>query len=402
MPASLTTFDAALKDDYGVGLKKSINDKATVILAEATRNEEDIQGRQAVWSVHSDRSGSTGARAEAAVLPTPGNQGFIGPRDDLAYLYHTIKVTGQAARLTRGNEGSFARALETEIDRAERDLKNDVARQMFGKVVTIGGTRYTGAIGEVTAVTSGTQLTLGNMTAGEFRAFFKNMRIDVIDDGTGATNVSNQTITAVDKVNKRITMADTTGATAGDYVARQGSFGQEINGLRYLLSSTTYAGIDPSTNPSWQPVTVGDGTDYLSEDFLEQMHEAIETDGSGDSGELFITSYAQRRYLANQLQAQKRYDGRQVTLKAGWVGLDVARGTLAVDKYAPDDDVYLLTRSQLQWFVGQDWDWDDLDGKILYKALDDSDAVQARYLAYVNMEAPVRNAHAIGSLAVPS
>lgn len=413
MPQSLATFDAALKDDYGPGLKKSINEKATVVIPQLTKNTEDIQGRQAVWSVHSGRSGSTGGRREGASLPRAMGEKFTGPREDLAYLYHTIKVTGQAAELTKGNDAAFAQALETEMKGAKANMTNDVARQIAnGRKIDISGVLYSGVLGTITGV-AGNVLTFANLTDGEFRTFFIGMILDAMDpttagtvtmDGSVGGDFPKGEILGINRVNKEVTVRDATGAGTGDHAVRQGSWDAELNGLQYLLDpDLPFAGIDPAVTPSWAPVEVNAGSpEGIGEDFLMRMHEAIEVEGDGNSGELFLTSYRQERELANQLRLLRRYDGRETTLKAGWKALDVADGVLAKDKYIADDRIYLLTLSEIEWFVGRDFDFDDLDGKVLYKALDDSDAVQARYKAYVQLVTTNRNSHAVGELTVPA
>jgi hypothetical protein len=100
MPQSLTNFDAALKDDYGPGLRNAINN-SNPVLTEATRNDEDIVGRRAVWSVHTARSTSTSARGELGSLHSADRQRFAQMSDALKFLYHTIKVSGQAKHLTQ-------------------------------------------------------------------------------------------------------------------------------------------------------------------------------------------------------------------------------------------------------------------------------------------------------------
>ena len=85
------------------------------------------------------RSTSTGGRAELAALPSADRQRYSQAKENLAFLYHTIKVSGPAKQLTRNDTGSFVRALESEISGAEKDLKNDCARQAFGDAVTVNG-----------------------------------------------------------------------------------------------------------------------------------------------------------------------------------------------------------------------------------------------------------------------
>lgn len=400
MPQSLADFDAALKDDYGPGLRNAINN-SNVVFTEAFKNTEDIVGRQAVWSVHTGRSTSTGSRAELAALPVADRQRFTQVRDDLAYDYHTIKVSGQAKHLTQNDSGSFARALETEIDGAEKDLKANNSRAVYNDFTTIGSTSYTGAMGKITAV-SGAVITLGGSTRPEMRYFWANQKIDVINGADGTVR-GTATVSSVDKSAKTVTLAAAvTGMAANDYVARQGSFGAEINGLRGLVSATKkYAGVDPAVVQEWASIEVGSSTTAISETVLDELAEDVETDGNGDMPDLYISDHLQRRKLASMLTAQKRYEGREVTLKAGWKGLQLTYGQLVADRFNPTTKVWALTRKQLVRFIGLDYTWDEDDGKVLYKALDDSDAIQARFKGYHNLEAPTRNSHGVLTLAEP-
>lgn len=394
-PQSLAFFDAALKDDYGPGLKEALNN-SNPVWTEVSRNDEDIQGRQAVWSLHSGRSTSTGAAGELAPLPVADRQRFTQLRDDLAYLYHTIKVSGPSIHLTQGDSGAFTRALEAEIDGAEKDLKNDCARQAFGDGVDIGGTVYAGSLGEITVV-AGNVLTMGNLTRPEMLPFFVNEKVDVIDAATGASR-GTTTITAIDKAAGTVTVAAAPGGTvATDLLARAGAFGEEMNGLRFLISDTSvYAGVDPATVPSWAALVVGStgAGNEIDEVLLDEAVESVETEGNGDTPSLYIFNHLQRRKQASLLQTQKRWDGKEVTLKAGWRGLNIAQGTLVADRFCPLNDGFGITPKHLQRFVGLDFTWDTDDkGGVLYKALDGSDAVEARYKSYQNLEATTRNAH---------
>lgn len=409
MPQNLSNYDAALKDNYGPGLKNAVNN-SNVVFTEVGKNTEDIIGRKAVWSIHSGRSASSGNRAEGAVLPVADRERYIAPEDTLAYTYHTIKVSGQAKELTRGTTGAFAKALESEIDGAEKALKNDQNRQAFGQKLTDGTNLQSGVIVVLSADPgTGTTLTAATATGPEIRTFFKGETIVFIDPATGNQRAgSYRTVVSADKTAKTITISSACDAAvaSGDYVVRgdasDNNFGDEINGLRHLISSTqTYAGINPSTEPVWAAQAVGSSTTAISETLLEEASEAVEMDGDGSTPNLFIFANTQRRKLAAQLQTQKRWDGMQTTLKAGWRGLDIAMGTLVVDRYCPENDGFGLTTSEIERFIGLDFTWDDTGGSVLYKALDDTDAVQARFKAYHNLEAVNRNSHVRITVSTP-
>lgn len=412
MPQSLANFDNAMKDNYAPGLRNAVNN-SNVVWAEAIKNEDDIIGDEAVWAIHSGRSNSTGGRAELAVLPTADRQRHIKARRALTFQYHTIKVSGPAKHLTRGDEGAFARALETEIKGGEKDMKNHMSRSVFGQALTVNGSLQTGVLGTLSADPgTGTTLTFGAEDESVMRHFFAGQLLAVINpaDATVRTGSGAIEVVSVDKATRVVTVSAAVNAAiaSGDFVVHSSSDGgkglnAEIDGLRYLINdSGIYAGIDPATNPVWKSVTAGSTTTGVSEVLFDEAVESVETDGSGDSPELFVAEFVQRRKLASILQAQKRYDGKETTLTSGWKGLSLARGTLVADRYCPTTYAFGIHQPELQKFVGLDFEWDEDDGKVLYKALDGSDAIEARFKGYIQLAATVRNAHVKVRLSSPS
>lgn len=405
MAQSLTNFDNALKDFYGPGLKEAVNN-SNPVLTEATRNDEDIQGRRAVWSVHTGRSNSTGSRAELGTLPTADRQRYSQMNEDLAFVYHTIKVSGPSKHLTKNDSGSFARALESELDGAEKDLKNDLARQCFGQSLAISSTYYSGVIGLCNGDPStGPTVTVDNGAGVAFgtRQLFVGEVIQFVNPSTGTARTGTYTVSGnITSTTFDVTETIDAAVADNDWIVRSGNFGAEINGLRHLISTNPFAGVDPATVPSWGALSVGSSTTQVSETIFDQAAEAPEIDGDGSTPSLYITEHTQRRKLAQQLQAQKMYEGRQMTLTAGWQGLQIARGTLLVDRFCPVNTAFAITPKYLVRFVGLDWTWDDDDGKVLYKALDGSDAVEARFKTYMNLVTTVRNAHTKITLSTPT
>jgi hypothetical protein len=217
-------------------------------------------------------------------------------------------------------------------------------------------------------------------------------------------------VLSVDKAARTVetTAAVNAAIASGDYIVKASSdggtgFGNEIDGLRALISPTgSYANINPATNPQWASLALGSATTGVSEVILDEAIEIVETDGDGNTPELVVAEYAQRRKLASLLQAQKRYEGREVTLKSGWKGLQLARGVLVADRYCPTTKVFAIHQPELQKFVGLDFQWDEDDGKVLYKAHDGSDAVEARFKGYVQLGATNRNSHSVTTLSEPT
>ena len=414
MAQSLTNYDAALKNIYGPALKNSINN-SNAILTEVVHDTENVSGRKCIWAVHSGRSASTGARAEFGTLPTADRQRYIAPEDDLAYLYHTVKVSGQAKHLTQNNAGAFAKALDQEMKGAEKDIKNDLARQMFNAAVTINSVLAYGALAVCFTISSATAIVIdetlnaaNNVAApagsSVYRLFFVGQIIDSVASATGVVTATFSITSVTPGTN--IGTTTNTGVVDGDFLFRSGNFGSgegnEINGLRFLIGTQDYAGITATSNPVWNSLAVGSSTTGISENLLESAIEKVQTDGDGSTPTLAIAEQSQGRKLANILQSQKRFQSPEITLKGGWKGVEVAGLNLVFDRFCPTADIFVLSPEELAWFVGLDWTWDDDDGKVLYKALDNSDAVEARFKGYVNLQTYTRNAHARVTAAIPT
>lgn len=307
------------------------------------------------------------------------------------------------------------KAVELEVKAGEKDTKNERARQAFGQVVRINSGYRTGALAQLNGDPgTGTTLTIDEVDDSVMRHFFVNMKVQAINPSDGTVRAGGPyTISAVNTTAKTLTTSAAIDAAVADndwLVRADGaaigatSYDNEIDGLRALISAKQpdaandfdYAGVDVGDNPSWIAVQTGSTTTGVSEVLFDESVEAIETDGDGGSKDdlLFICEHVQRRKLSSILQAQKRYDGRDMALSSGWRGLQLARGVLSADRYCPTTFMFGLDRSEISRFVGLDFQWDeDDDGGVFFKALDGADAIEARFKAYDQLAATVRNAH---------
>lgn len=410
MAQSMANYDAALKNVYGPALRNSLNN-SNPVLTEVVRDEDNVSGRKCIWSVHSGRSTSTGARHEGGALPTADRQRYIAPEENLAYLYHTIEVTGQAQHLTKNAAGAFAKALDEEMKGAEKDIKVDLARQMFNEAVTINSQLAHGALGIIAGAPAANVITLDDGAGGApdpaiFRYFFVGMKIDAVNATTGVVSEAAMEITAISAANNTITVDDDGAAADNDYLFRAGNwdaseFSAEINGLRFLIGTQNYAGITAASNPVWNALSTGSSTEGISENLVAETIEKVEVDGDGSTPTLGLTAHRQGRKLASIIQQQKRYAPPATKLKAGWTGIEVAGLNLVFDRFAPERKVFVLSPGELAWFVGLDWDWDTDDGKILSK-VPGFDKVTAQYKAYVQLNTYTRNAHAVATVDDPN
>ena len=111
MAASLSTFDAVLKEDYHGPVVEQLND-ANLFAAQIDKQTDDFTGRRFIVPIHTGRNTGVGARAENATLPTAGQQSFrdlIGP---VRYQYARIQLSTAVIKAAGKDRGSFVRALD--------------------------------------------------------------------------------------------------------------------------------------------------------------------------------------------------------------------------------------------------------------------------------------------------
>lgn len=424
MPQSRTNFDEALKELYEVGLRNAINE-TSFVLQEVTRRADRVnfQGREAVWAVHVRRSNSTGARAELGTVPNPDRQGYNNAREQTRTVIHTIKLSREVIASSQSSMGAFVNAMTAESRGAEVDLKNQYGRMLYGQArqqADTTTTLRTGVIANVNGAPAANVITLDNLREGnaesltdaEMRYFFPGMLIDAVDPADGSVDEAAMEIVSVDFANRTITVDDD-GATAdNDWICVSGNYNNEFPGLRVLINDAAgdqpdgtntvpIHGLSSATQSLWASQKVGSTTTPISEILLDEAFDTVITDGDGEGFSTILGSFEQRRTLANQMQAQKRFDGRMRTLVAGFDGLDLARGTFVAERYCPGRDMFGINWSQLLWFVLEDFQWDQEDGKVLFKTSNQL-AYEARFFGMHTLGVANRNSHVRIVLELPA
>ncbi len=138
-----------LKTVYGEGLTNQFEDeKMTYNLFQ--KSDRKPAGNGYVFGVRYARAQGTGGRAESAKLPDPltgiKDQGTILPR----YIYGSIRITGPAIEIAKGNQAAFVDGLADEIDDIYQSIVVDLNRQChwdgFGQIGRMSAAKsYPGA-----------------------------------------------------------------------------------------------------------------------------------------------------------------------------------------------------------------------------------------------------------------
>jgi hypothetical protein len=392
MSLTLTTADAALKEDYQPAIREQLSE-AFMLLSQVEKNTTDIEGRRAVLSLHVSRNSGVGARSDGGTLPAAGEQGYAEERVPVKYLYGRIKVSGPVIAAMKSDQGSFTRAVDSESKGVVKDLKRDVNRQLFGTTDGVIATAGT------TTATTVVQL-LAATTLVQMRQFEINMRVDIGTVAAPTTIASDRKITAINRTNKTITIdgAAVTTVSGTHFVFRQGAGGTgiELTGLRSIVSATgTLFNVNPATQPTWVSYvnTVG-GTpnDLMFETAMDEIYSEC-----GDTPNLLVSTAGISRGYSASLTSQKRFTNT-MEMKGGFKALSIATplGELAFtwDRDCPLTNVFILNTKNLINFEMADWEFMDRDGSVLSR-VSGEDAYEAVLYSYRELATDQRSAHGL-------
>jgi hypothetical protein len=341
---------------------------ANPILSVIDADSDSVQGKEIVMGLRYGRQGGLGARTESGPLPTPNARKTKQARWDTKNLFGRIQITDKAMRASRSERGAFVSLLETDIEDALTDAKDDLARQSFGD--------GTGKMATLTA--GGPTLTL---TVDTVQFLYEGMLIDILDNtNTVKAGMSGREITVVDDVNRTITLSGANVTVLGtDFIVRSGNYGLEITGMGAVFTpNNTLYNVPRATNKYFNPTVIPVGGN-LSEVILQKGTD--ETDRkAGGKVNFYCSSHGVRRNYQSLLLATKHIVNVK-QLEGGYDALVYNDKPFTVDKYAPTGTLFGLDTTTWKMYQIMDWDWVDDDGAVLSRVSGFPiwEAVLARY-----------------------
>lgn len=393
MAADVTVYDKAFKDTYG-GIPTDELNQATPLWDRIKKKTQPMEGRQWIVALHGRRNQQIGAQALAgAALPTAANQASEG-YDQAAYkptqLLGAITIEHSLMELSRSNEGSFVRALRSEIENMATNFAVDFDRQLFGDgtgALTVAGT--TGASTTVVVVSTAL-LEVG-------------MGIDVLVASTGAvsTGAAGRYVSSITNATSFVISgaAITTDATFSVY--RAGSklltANYEINGLQNIVAASgALGGINPSTAgiEYWKAALVDSTSTTAAEKVFQKAYEAPQEQQRGGGGrpKLLIGTFGARRSYMDGLVALKRFDTNQMRMVGGFEALDFNGLPFYADRLCPAKSVYFLDTDRLFFLQTRGPHWVD-DDKAVLKWVSNTVGFKGIYAWLVQFATDARNAH---------
>jgi hypothetical protein len=416
MGFDITAADPILKDHYQGPVREQLNN-ATFLLSRLRKNDQNFEGRRAYMPLHKGRNVGIGARKIGGTLPTAGNQQYDKALFDPVYLYGRIELAGPAISRTKGNIGSFIRAVSSELKGVMIDLKQDLNRQLWHD-----GSSCLTQVNEAT--TDATQTVQGT----KFLA--PSMRVQVMSTVTTPgtiKNTGNEAISSVDAAAKTVTFPSTLAAatTVTDIIVREGARDSntgvngvptEMWGLEAAISHLDPDGLATGLTSNFGEIdrSSAAGAFYKANRVhnsgvqralsLDLMQEAVDLCdiASDEVPGAILTNHAIKRRYAALLVADKRYPaGGDITLDGGYKALEFNGISLVADKDAsltktPDvlNRLYFLSMGSLEMQVLEDWQFMQKDGAILSRVAN-KDAYEATVFAYMNLGCDRPNANCV-------
>ena len=399
MSATRTTASAILKNVYQGVIVDQINNP-NVLLKFIERNSRDIvEGSKIVGSIRLRPSQGIGARAELGTLPTAGNTSFGAPQDNLKHMYGVMKLSGPLVRAAESQAAAFARAMKAEADGMTVGLRLDQQRVVYGSESNDGRIAVCGT----TTASATCQLATGS----NMRYFEVGMLVDVVLGSTGVaiTNGTAVGISAIDETNFTITLDGGVVTTDSTHVVvRTGNWGNEMNGLEAIISST-YAlhGVNPATagNERWKGNVNSSFGAFSSSKFQSEVDNAHNRSGEWIT-HILSQEGPRNSYLA-EMQGIRRIvsQGNEIKLDGGFTGLEyTGGGETAIwfkDPMAPSaTTVYGVRLAQLELKQYGEWDFLKINGEEWLPDIFGSsgvDAMKAVMFKDAQMWANKRNCH---------
>jgi hypothetical protein len=388
MGATLTTASNILKEIYEPKIQDQMQNELTTSKRLEQTSEgvtSEVGGKYVVFPIHVKRNHGIGARLEMEQLPTAQNQGYASARVSLAYLYGSLRLSGQTMELAKSNYQAFASVLDQEVNGVRDDLAKDMNRQVFGTSVGV-------------LMTTSAAYAANTLTSTNTQYMEVGMVVDIYDS-TGVTQrATGRTVTAVTSTTIVVDGAAIATGASGDIVVRLGNLNRETIGLSQIVSDTgTLYNIDPTVETKWKStVNQNGGTNRaLSEGLMIKMIDDIRTQGGSTT--VISTTLGVRRSYFNLLVQQRQYSNT-TEFEGGFKGLKFTtdRGDVPLisDIDCQPNRMYFLNEKTLKFYREGDWAFMDRDGSKWQRVIG-FDAYDATLFSYRQLGCHRRNSQGI-------
>ena len=356
MAINLTNADSALKSAYLDAICEQLDFHVNPFFSAIKRSTNDVWGKEVRKLAIYGMNGGIGAGTEDGDLPAAQGNNYGQFVTTLKNLYGTIEISDKAIRASENNSGAFVSLLNAEMEGLLKSSSFNFGRMLFGD--------GSGKIGAVKAIASGV------VELDTVQNVIEGMVVDFRDaNGVVIAGAESRKILSVDRASKKITLSGTALTTssvpAGSMVTVQGSYKNEITGLKAIFDTSipTLYGMDKATN-KWMNPYVLQNAGEITEAKLQLALDTIE-ENSGSGVNFIVCSWGVRRALQALFSANKR-NVDVMELAGGFKAISYNGIPIVADRFCPAGTMYMLNTDDFTLHQLCDWQWlcGD-DGKIL-------------------------------------
>ena len=352
MAVNLTNADSALKSYYLDAVSEQLNNNVNPFFAKIKQSTSDVWGKEVKKLAIYGMNGGIGAGTEDGNLPEASSNNYAQMVSTLKNLYGTIEISDKAVRASENNSGAFVSLLNAEMDGLIKSSTFNFGRMLFGD--------GTGEIASVTKIENGA------VVVDSVKNLIEGMIID-FRSTDGEILLGSKKITFIDRVNKKVSvsgfLADGV-VPAGSIVCVQGSFGNEITGLKAIFDTEKdLYGLSRKTNAFLNPTTLK-LSGAITENAMQKMLDDIE-EKSGSAVDFIVCSWGVRRALQNLLSETNR-NINVMELAGGFKAMSYNGIPIVADRFCPEGTMYMLNTADFTLHQLCDWQWlEGEDGKVL-------------------------------------
>ena len=352
---TMSSADKALKSLYLGVVTQQLNTGVNPFLAKIKKSTQDVWGKEIRRLAQYGINGGIGAGTEDGDLPSSAGNNYEQFVLSLKNLYGKIEISDKAVRASENNVGAFVNLLNAEMEGLLNASSYNFGRMLFGD--------GTGKLCSVVSVTDGV------ITVDSVKNLIEGMVVDFrASTGTAISSATARRILSVDRSAKNITVSGTaltsTEVPKDSIVTVQGSYGQEITGLKAIFSSTgTLYGLDRSTH-KWLVPYMKTGVGTISETVIQTAIDYLE-ENAGSKVDMIVCSSGVKRAFQNHLATYKR-NIDVMDLQGGYKAISYNGIPIISDRFCPEGTMYLLNSEDFTLHQLCDWQWlEGEDGKIL-------------------------------------
>lgn len=352
MAVNLTNADSALKSYYLDAVSEQLNNNVNPFFAKIKQSTSDVWGKEVKKLAIYGMNGGIGAGTEDGNLPEASSNNYAQMVSTLKNLYGTIEISDKAVRASENNSGAFVSLLNAEMDGLIKSSTFNFGRMLFGD--------GTGEIASVTKIENGA------VVVDSVKNLIEGMIID-FRSTDGEIVLGSKKITFIDRANKKVSvsgfLADGV-VPAGSIVCVQGSFGNEITGLKAIFDTEKdLYGLSRKTNAFLNPTTLK-LSGAITENAMQKMLDDIE-EKSGSAVDFIVCSWGVRRALQNLLSETNR-NINVMELAGGFKAMSYNGIPIVADRFCPEGTMYMLNTADFTLHQLCDWQWlEGEDGKVL-------------------------------------